>query len=211
MRVALNELPRFLATVIHAKHRLFVWLPKGLVPSHSLIVFGTDQDSMFGLLHSRTHEMWALVMGSALEDRPRYTPGTTFETFPFPLGFREAPPETVSEAAKNLNEARDRWLNPEGADDATLKKRTLTTLYNEREAGRATWLNNLHRDLDRAVLAAYGWSDLAEPLFAAEDALRIANPQGDALGLPLGRTEAGQALLGRLLALNLERSTDPKA
>jgi hypothetical protein len=56
------------------------------------------------------------------------------------------------------------------------------------------------------VLAAYGWSDLAEPLFAAEDALRAANPQGDALGLALGRTEAGQALLGRLLALNQKRS-----
>ncbi len=206
MRTALSGLKRFLATVIHAKHRLFMWLPEGLVPSHSLIVFATDQDAIFGLLHSRIHEMWALVMGSALEDRPRYTPNTTFETFPFPTGFREVPPEAVSEAAKKLHEARDLWLNPEEADEATLKKRTLTGLYNEREAGGATWLNNLHRDLDRAVLAAYGWSDLAEALFAAEDALRAANPQGDALGLALGRTEAGQALLGRLLTLNLERA-----
>ena len=206
MRSAIFGLQRYLATVIHAKHRLFVWLPEKLIPSHSLIVFATDQDAMFGLLHSRIHELWALVMGSALEDRPRYTPNTTFETFPFPHGFRDTPPAAVTEAAKKLHEARDRWLNPEGADEATMKKRTLTALYNEREAGRATWLNNLHRDLDRAVLAAYGWSDLAEALFAAEDALRAANPQGDALGLALGRTEAGQALLGRLLALNLERA-----
>jgi hypothetical protein len=206
MRMALSGLPRFLATVIHAKHRLFMWLPDGLLPSHSLIVFASDQDAIFGLLHSRIHEIWALVLGSALEDRPRYTPGSTFETFPFPLGFRETPPDAVTEAAKKLHAARDRWLNPEGADEATLKKRTLTALYNEREAGRATWLNNLHRDLDRAVLAAYGWSDLAEPLFAAEDALRATNPQGDALGVALGRTDAGQALLGRLLDLNMERA-----
>lgn len=91
-------------------------------------------------------------------------------------------------------------------DEATLKQRTLTNLYNAREAGRAAWLNHLHRDLDRAVLEAYGWSDLAEPLFTAEDALWVANPKGDALGLALSRTEAGQALLGRLLALNLERA-----
>ena len=204
-RKALFGLPRFLATVIHAKHRLFVWMPEHVIASHSFIVFATSRNEDFGLLHSRIHEMWALAMGSALEDRPRYTPNTTFETFPFPAGFREAPPEAVAEAARKLNEARERWLNPEGANEADLKKRTLTALYNAREAGQATWLNHLHRDLDRAVLAVYGWSDLAEPLFQAEDALRAANPKGDALGIPLTRTEPGQALLGRLLQLNRHR------
>jgi len=37
---------------------------------------------------------------------------------------------------------------------ALLKKRTLTNLYNERPA----WLANVHRKLDEAVFAAYGWS-----------------------------------------------------
>ena len=37
---------------------------------------------------------------------------------------------------------------------AILKKRTLTILYNERPA----WLDNVHRELDEAVAAAYGWS-----------------------------------------------------
>jgi len=35
-----------------------------------------------------------------------------------------------------------------------LKKRTLTNLYNQRPA----WLDNIHRQLDDAVFAAYGWS-----------------------------------------------------
>ncbi|MFA4987591.1 MAG: hypothetical protein WC712_13495, partial [Candidatus Brocadiia bacterium] len=40
------------------------------------------------------------------------------------------------------------------ADCATLlKKRTLTTLYNE----RPTWLDLAHHRLDEAVFAAYGW------------------------------------------------------
>ena len=205
-RRAISGLPRFLATVIHAKHRLFVWMPRDVIASHSFIIFATDRDEDFGLLHSRIHELWALSMGSALEDRPRYTPNTTFETFPFPTGFRVAPVINVANVARDLNKARDLWLNPENADETILKKRTLTALYNERETGGASWLNGLHRDLDRAVLDVYGWSDLAEPLFAAEDALRASNPKGDALGLDLGRTEPGQALLGRLLALNLERS-----
>ena len=46
--------------------------------------------------------------------------------------------------------------DPECAE--SLKKRTLTNLYNE----RPTWLANAHRKLDEAVLAAYGWpADLA--------------------------------------------------
>ena len=51
--------------------------------------------------------------------------------------------------------ARNRWLNPEGASEVELKKRTLTNLYN----ARPTWLANLHAALDRAVWAAYGWED----------------------------------------------------
>src|SRR5215216_2474579 len=52
-----------------------------------------------------------------------------------------------------LVERRDRWLNPEGADEATLKQRTLTKLYNQ----RPTWLALAHAKLDRAVLDAYDW------------------------------------------------------
>ena len=40
-----------------------------------------------------------------------------------------------------------------------LKKRTLTNLYSARPA----WLDNIHRELDEAVAAAYGWpADLSE-------------------------------------------------
>jgi len=40
-----------------------------------------------------------------------------------------------------------------------LRKRTLTKLYNQRPA----WLDNLHRELDAAVAAAYGWpADLSD-------------------------------------------------
>ena len=55
-------------------------------PDHQLIVIARDDDTTFGILHSRFHELWSLRLGTSLEDRPRYTPSTTFETFPFPAG-----------------------------------------------------------------------------------------------------------------------------
>lgn len=206
MRRSLHGLDRFLVTPRVAKHRLFCWLDKSVLPDSALIVFATDRDADLGLLQSRVHEIWTLAMCSALEDRPRYTPNTTFETFPFPDDFRSAPLQAVVDAAKALDDKRRAWLNPMGASANALKEKTLTNLYNHRESGVQVWLNNLHRALDSAVLDAYGWSDLAEPLFTAEDALRARNPEGKALGLALGQTEAGLALLARLVALNQARS-----
>jgi len=49
-----------------------------------------------------------------------------------------------------------RWprIVPKDADSAaSLKKRTLTNLYNQRPA----WLALAHKKLDAAVFAAYGW------------------------------------------------------
>jgi hypothetical protein len=82
----------------------------------------------------------------------RYTPTTTFETFPFPQP-NEEQRERIAEAARELHRLRVGWLNPEGASAEEIAPRTLTNLYNE----RPTWLRNTHARLDAAVLDAYGW------------------------------------------------------
>ena len=61
--------------------------------------------------------------------------------------------QAIAQAARELVEKRDNWLNPEGASEKELKKRTLTNLYNR----RPTWLDLAHRKLDEAVLDAYNW------------------------------------------------------
>ena len=67
---------------------------------------------------------------------------------------RELPKvEAIAQAARELVEKRDAWLNPPGATEAQLKERTLTNLYNE----RPTWLDLAHRQLDAAVYDAYSW------------------------------------------------------
>ncbi len=93
-------------------------------------------------------------MGTSLEDRPRYTPTTCFEPFPFPKPTEEQR-EGITAAARRLDGLRRNWLNPDGASEVELKKRTLTNLYNT----RPTWLANAHAALDRAVFAAYGWPE----------------------------------------------------
>ena len=268
MRCAISDLPRFLITTTTSKHRLFVWLNHPILPDHQLIVFASSEDWFFGVLHSRIHEVWALKQGTRLETRPRYTPTTCFETFPFPFtddlqtpapstakpkpkpsepdrtyaemmaahyyAIKEEPlaygknPKSPAEhravigaIAKELNELRERWLNPPewtetrtlvfpGSVDgpwaryinpntvnaksgigtvryprieprdaecaAKLKKRTLTNQYNERPA----WLDMIHKQLDAAVAAAYGWpADLTD-----------------------------DQILEKLLALNLERAAE---
>ena len=119
---ALDSLSRYIATPTVAKHRLFAWLDTRICPDHQLIVIARDDDTTFGILHSRFHEAWSLRLGTSLEDRPRYTPTTTFETFPFPKGLSPNIPASdyandpravaIAEAARRLVELRDRWLNP---------------------------------------------------------------------------------------------------
>jgi hypothetical protein len=88
----------------------------------------------------------------ALENPPRYTPTTCFETLPLPWPPGQEPPADprvleIAAAAKALDELRRNWLNPAGATEAELKRRTLTNLYNT----RPTWLEMAHNRLNRAV------------------------------------------------------------
>ena len=192
---ALEGLSRYIATPTVAKHRLFAWYDARVCPDHQLIVIARDDDTAFGILHSRFHEAWSLRLGTSLEDRPRYTPTTTFQTFPFPEGLtpdvsardyaNEPRAIAIADAARRLVELRGRWLNPPEwvkwvdepvpgyprrpvpRDEAAARELKKRTLTNLYNQ-RPQWLANVHADLDSAVAAAYGWpTDISE-----EDALR---------------------------------------
>jgi hypothetical protein len=90
LRRATQGLPRFIATPRVAKHRLFVWIVPPVICDGQLVITARPDDTTFGILHSRFHELWSLRLGTSLEDRPRYTPTTCFETFPFPAGLTPA-------------------------------------------------------------------------------------------------------------------------
>jgi type II restriction/modification system DNA methylase subunit YeeA len=205
MQINLHD--RYIATPKVSKHRLFVWLSKSILPDNLIVSIARSDDASFGILHSRIHEVWSLKKAAYIGagNDPTYTPTSTFETFPLPEGLTpnvmaadyalDRHAVTIAAVAARLNEHRENWLNPPDLivrvpevvpgyldrllprDDACakqLKQRTLTNLYNQRPA----WLDNLHRELDEAVAAAYGWpADLPD-----------------------------EEILKRLLALNLERA-----
>jgi len=168
MRKALENRIRFISTPGVSKHRIFVWMGKNVLCNQGTLVIARDDDYFFDVLHSKLHEIWALKQGTSLEDRPRYTPTTTFETFPFPWAPGAEPKDdprvkAIADAAKELVEQRDRWLSADLTPDPSPKRRgeqrTLTNLYN----ARPTWLDLVHKRLDEAVFAAYGWkSDISE-------------------------------------------------
>ena len=164
LRHAIAGLKWFIITPRVSKHRLFTWVREFTLPDSATIAIARDDDYAFGVLHSRFHELWALAMGTQLESRPRYTPTTCFETFPFPEP-SEDQREAIAEAAARLNELREGWLNPTTDDGQpalsgnALRQRTLTNLYND----RPSWLANVHDSLDAAVADAYGLpADLAD-------------------------------------------------
>jgi len=161
MRTVLSGLPRFIATPRHSKHFIMTWIDAQVLANDATVVFARADDYFFGVLHSKLHELWARRQGTQLREAEsgfRYTPTTCFDTFPFPWPPGDEPVDdprvqAIAAAAKDLVEKRDRWLNPEGASECELKKRTLTNLYNQ----RPTWLALAHKKLDEAVLDAYAW------------------------------------------------------
>lgn len=191
LRAMLAGQPRYIATVETAKHRTFQFLDAAIAPDNKLVCIALADAYALGVLSSQIHVAWTLATGSTLEDRPVYVKTTSFEKFPFPA----ASPEQQARIAQ-LAEQLDAHRKRQQAAHPTL---TLTGMYNVlaklrsgealtakdkaiHEMGLVAVLRQLHDELDAAVLAAYGWSDLAP---------------GDS-----------DALLERLVALNAERSRE---
>ena len=150
-------LDRVLATASSAtKHHAFALLPARQVFSHKLIIFPLRTHAAFCALQSRPHEIWRRFFGSTLEERLTYNPSDVFETFPFPQNWTtDRVLEGVGQAYcdfraglmverdEGLTETYNRFHDPHDTDPAIIR------------------LRELHTEMDRAVLAAYGWSDVA--------------------------------------------------
>ncbi|WP_424894579.1 DNA methyltransferase [Tepidimonas sp. HKU79] len=217
LRKMLVGLPRYIATVETAKHRLFQFLDAAILPDNMLIAIASDDAFHLGVLSSRVHATWALATGGRLGmgNDARYNKTRCFETFPFPdadTGLTDALRERIRHHAEAIDAHRKRVL-------AAHAELTLTGLYNVLEALRAgqplspkeqavhqaglvSVLASLHDELDEAVLAAYGWSDLAAPLVGRPGAT---TPLPDK---PPEQAAAEEELLARLVACNARRAAE---
>ncbi len=200
---ALHELQRFIVTPEASRHRVFAWLDAGTCPDHRLIVIAREDDTTFGILHSRFHEAWSLRLGAWIGkgNDPCYTTTTTFQTFPFPKGLEpyvsaacyanDPRAIAIAKAAQRLVALRNHWLNPpewvEWIEESVPgypsrpipRDKMATTALKDRTLTklynrRPQWLVHAHNTLDAAVAAAYGWApDISED--EALEALLVMN------------------------------------
>ena len=215
LRASLLGLPRYVATVVTSKHAFFQFLDSSILPDDALIVIATDTPTLLAVLSARSHVLWALRTGATLEDRPRYRKTVTFDPFPFP-DLSRAAAATLADLGERLDAFRKDRL-------AAHDHLTMTGLYNAMErlreldagapvdplsdaerdthaAGQISILKDLHDRIDRAVLDAYGWADLAPALVGKPGGTvpsRHKTPEQDA---------AEEELMMRLVALNRDRA-----
>lgn len=142
MRSAIAKLDRFIITVAVAKHRTFSWMDATVLPDQATLAIARKDDTTFGILHSRFHELWSLRMCTFLGvgNDPRYTPTTCFETFPFPEKL------TPADTAHQQTESIDGVLIPaQLTDTATHKTRSIAVNIAKAAAHlvktRDNWLN----------------------------------------------------------------------
>ncbi|MER9419854.1 class I SAM-dependent DNA methyltransferase [Mesorhizobium sp. M0306] len=186
LRAKIVGLRRCIIVPETSEHLLFIFGDVRAVFSGSLFVIAREDDTTFGLLSSRAHQLWSRAQGNRMGkgNQSRYNATRTFQTFPFPRGLTPNIPAgeyaedpraiAIAAAAKRLNELRENWLKPSdlirrepevipGYPDRILPvsgeaatKLTQRTLTNLYNE-RPAWLQHAHKALDDAVAAAYGW------------------------------------------------------
>ncbi|MDE2772032.1 MAG: N-6 DNA methylase [Bacteroidota bacterium] len=153
--VSMIGLDRVLAISNVTPHAQFAFLSPSQVFSNTLVIFPLSTHSAFCTLQSRPHDIWARFLSSSLKDDLRYTPTDCFETFPFPTGWETYP---------SLEVAGDTYYNFR-AELMVKNNEGMTKTYNrfhdpdERDP-QVLKLRALHAKMDRAVLDAYGWTDI---------------------------------------------------
>jgi hypothetical protein len=185
---AIGPLKRCLTTSRVSKHCMFSWQDAAIVFSEQAIVLPVEQHRWLATLQSRVHEVWARLLSSSMRTDLRYAPSDCFETFPFPEATAFASLDAIG---AELHETRAKYLAEHQVG--------LTTTYNRlkdegEQSPELIALRALHERLDRAVLDAYGWHDIAVPPYCAPS--------------PEAFSTFEDAVLDRLFALNEARAAE---
>ncbi|WP_428266677.1 type IIL restriction-modification enzyme MmeI [Haliangium sp.] len=194
MRAAIAGKARCLVNSLVSKHLLFAFQPTNRIFSHKLNVMPFEAYTAFAVLQSRVHVPWAWLLSSTMKTDLNYSASDCFETFPFP----QPDPRTVIPAVEAAGEA----LYTARASYMVDTDQGLTKTYNalknpDCDDERILALRRLHEDMDRAVLAAYGWDDVEVPPFCPRTAAERAAVQA-----------FEDEVIDRLYVLNAERARE---
>jgi len=223
-RPSLRNIARLLVTSLTASNRIFDVRNTDLRADSTTVILALEKGEFLSLVSSRVHIIWALASGAQLGvgNDPRYTKSNCFDAFPFPACVTDDSNSNLTARLSDLGERLDAFRKERlDAHDFL----TMTGLYNvlervrelenecdvppltdkERDiydAGQLQILKELHDDIDRATIEAYGWDDLIPELVGKPGATTPS----------LHKTEdqeaAEEELLSRLVALNQERAAE---
>jgi hypothetical protein len=162
--------------------------PANYVFADTVVVFAFDDMGHFALLQSFAHTVWLEEYSSSMRTDVRYTPSSCFDNLAMPrrwdamaaIGsqYCEYRYKVMDSHQEGLTKTYNRFHNPEETS-ADIQK-----------------LRQIHVEMDHAVAAAYGWTDidLGHDFHKTKQGLRytISDP-------------ARREVLARLLKLNHER------
>lgn len=226
LRASIQGQKRFIGTTETSKHRLFHLLRAAVVPDHAIIAISLASGEGLAFLSSRIHTGWTIAAGGWLGvgNDSRYNKTRTFDPFPFPGLLTDTEPDPHARALKDrlgdLGERLDAFRKERIAAHDDL---TMTGIYNRLERRRealaggeplsemeredhtraqTALLAEIHDDIDRATLAAYGWDDLALALVGKPGGTTPSTHKDEA------QEAAEEEMLSRLVALNAERAKE---
>ena len=153
MREAIESLPEVLVIAQTSKTQIPIFVPAGQVFDQKLVVFATSSFADMAVLSSSAHHAWSFRYGSTMRVDPVYTPSDVFDNFP-----RLMPTDRLEQIGHTLDEVRREIMSRR---DLGLTK--LYNLVNDPDLRGDTdvdRLREIHVELDRAVLEAYGWNDI---------------------------------------------------
>jgi hypothetical protein len=194
MRAAIHPLIRVLVKTQVSKTWAFIFLPTEVVFDQKLVVFPFDDFGRFGVLQSELHYIWASTYAASLKGDMSYTPTDCFETFPLPL-------------AVDKPDAAGAVYYTYRSELMVARIESVTATYNRFHSRQEVShdivkLRSLQIEMDYAVSAAYGWTDLdlGHGFHETKQGIRytISEP-------------ARREVLDRLLALNHERYAQEQA
>lgn len=158
---AISGLKRYLACSRVTTKPIFFFVASNIRPGDALQVFTFEDDYSFGILHSGLHVDWFMSKRSNMKVDPRYSSENVFGTFPWPQQSTHKQISEVAKAARELRAVRTTAL--------TTVSGGLRALYETISLPGKSPLKEAHAALDKAVLAAYGFTskkDLLEQILA---------------------------------------------
>ncbi|MCE9555703.1 MAG: N-6 DNA methylase [Planctomycetes bacterium] len=159
---SLSHLRRYIGCSRVTRRPIMEFISTEICPSDLVQVFALDDHYSFGILQSNSHFEWFRKSSRLkVETDTRYSVREVFDTFPWPQAPTVAQIDAVAAAGREVRRIRSEAL-------AKIKG-GLRAVYRTLELPGKNSLKDAHAELDKSVLAAYGFSarkDLLAQLLA---------------------------------------------